>query len=153
MNDHAPTQSMPIPAGPTWPLRTHLELAALASAVPCARAHVRLVAAEWGLNSLSRTAELLTSELVTNAVKASGRLPRPYDPGFIPVVQLWLASDQACLVICVWDGNDSPPVRADASPYAEGGRGLLLVEALGSDWGTCAAPAGKVVWVRIPRSR
>ena len=48
----------------SWLLRTHLELGAYASAVPCARGHVRSVAMEWGLRDLADTAELLASELV-----------------------------------------------------------------------------------------
>jgi anti-sigma regulatory factor (Ser/Thr protein kinase) len=50
-------------------LQTHLELAALATAPGCARDHVRLVAREWGLPHLADTAELLASELVTNATE------------------------------------------------------------------------------------
>jgi hypothetical protein len=45
------------------PLQTHLELAALPSAVPCVRGHLRAVALEWGLKELADTAELLVSEL------------------------------------------------------------------------------------------
>ena len=36
------------PATVDWPLRSHLELAAFPSAVPCARLHARLVVWEWG---------------------------------------------------------------------------------------------------------
>jgi hypothetical protein len=68
-----------------WPLRTQLELAALSSAVPCARGHVRSVALEWGLPGLADTAELLASELVTNAIQASERLTTLETP----VVRLW----------------------------------------------------------------
>src|ERR1017187_3708362 len=54
-----------------WPLQDFLELGALAGAVPCARLHVRQVLWEWGvLRSLGEGAELLVTELVTNAVKA-----------------------------------------------------------------------------------
>jgi len=152
MNDHAPAQAAPAQAAPTRPLQTGLELPALASAVPCARAHVRAAAAEWGLGRLSATAELLASELVTNAVKASGRLLTAADPAFVPVVRLWLLSDQTGIVIRVWDGSDGMPVRTGAGPGEESGRGLQLVEALGSDWGAYPAAAGKVVWVQISPS-
>src|SRR5580698_9874409 len=63
-------------------LQTHLELAALPSAVPCARGHVRAVALEWGLQELADTAELLASELVTNAIRASAMFTdRPHAGG------------------------------------------------------------------------
>jgi anti-sigma regulatory factor (Ser/Thr protein kinase) len=56
-----------------WPLRSSLELGALPSAVPCACLHVKHVLWEWGLNSLADRAELLVSELVTNAVNAASQ--------------------------------------------------------------------------------
>ena len=63
-------------AGPAchWPLRTYLELAPLASAVPCARLHARAVLWEWGLPDFDDTAPLIVSELTTNAVQASAGL-------------------------------------------------------------------------------
>src|SRR5579872_687081 len=51
-----------------FPRRSSLGLGALPSAVPCARLHARQVLWEWGL---SEVAELLVSELVTNAVQAA----------------------------------------------------------------------------------
>ncbi len=123
---------IPATAPAAWPLQTHLELAALPSAVPCARGHARSVALEWGLPGLADTTELLVSELMTNAVRASARLAAS-EP---PVVRLWLISDRASIVIHVWDGSSEMPVRRDAGPDAERGRGLLLVDALGTDWGT-----------------
>lgn len=58
-------------ADTSWPLRSYLELGALPSAVPCARLHARLLAAEWGFEALAQTVELVVSELVTNAIRAS----------------------------------------------------------------------------------
>lgn len=131
------------------PLQTRLELAALPSAVSCARGHVRSVAHEWGLAELAETAELLASELTTNAVQASERLRIRADQAIMPVIRLWLVSDQVSIVIHVWDGNDEMPIRKDVSVDDEGGRGLLLVESLGSEWGAYRKASGKVVWVRI----
>jgi hypothetical protein len=56
-----------------WPLRSSLELGALSSAVPCACLHVKHVLWEWGLNSLAERAELLVSELITDAVNATSQ--------------------------------------------------------------------------------
>jgi hypothetical protein len=53
------------------------------------------------------------------------------------------------MAIHVWDGNSQMPARRDATPDAEGGRGLLLVDALGTDWGAYRTHDGKVVWVII----
>src|ERR1700728_3153426 len=92
---------MPITDRARWSLQTHLELAALPSAVPCARGHVRAVALEWDLKELADTAELLASELVTNAIQASGTLT----PAETPVVRIWITSDGTSMVIHVWDAN------------------------------------------------
>ena len=127
------------------PLQTHLELAALPSAVSCARGHIRSVAHECGLADLADTAALLASEIVTNAVQASGSL-RTAGP---PVVKLWIASDGESLVIRVWDASQAMPVRQEAGPGDDSGRGLMIIEALSADWGSYPEADGKVVWATI----
>jgi anti-sigma regulatory factor (Ser/Thr protein kinase) len=137
-------------ASQPWPVHSHLPFAALASAVSCARLHVRSVCLEWGLRSIGDTAELLASELMTNAVQESERLKTRADLAIVPVVNLWLVSDGISLVIHVWDGSDDMPVRKDFTADDEGGRGLMLVETLGKEWGAYRkAEGGKVVWVMI----
>jgi anti-sigma regulatory factor (Ser/Thr protein kinase) len=137
-----------------WPLASYLPpLAALATAPACARGHVRALAREWGLADLADTAELLISELVTNAIRASDRLTTGADPAMVPVVRVWAVADQASMAIHVWDGNSQMPERRDAAPDEEGGRGLLLVDALGTRWGAYRTDNGKVVWVVIGGTR
>jgi anti-sigma regulatory factor (Ser/Thr protein kinase) len=129
-----------------WPLGSHLELAALTTAVPCARLHIRSVALEWGLGDLAETAELLASELVTNAIQAADRL-KVSGP---PVVRIWASSDGQSLVLRVWDASDEMPVQQEAGPGDDGGRGLMIIEALSADWGAYRkAEGGKVVWAMI----
>jgi len=132
-----------------WVLESSLTFAALPTAPACGRGHVRLVAHEWGLPGLADTAELLASELVTNSVQAYERSKLTADPAAVPVVRLWLASDGLCLAIHVWDACDDMPARQAAGPDAASGRGLLLVETLGKDWGAYRQASGKVVWVLI----
>jgi len=132
-----------------WPLQTGLSLAALPTAPACARGHVRTVAHEWGLPELADTAELLASELVTNAVRAAQRLTTKADLAAVPVIRFRLSSDRRSIAIHVWDTCDEMPVRQDARPDDVGGRGLLLVETLGKDWGAYRQAEGKVVWVLI----
>jgi len=129
---------------PSWPLRSHLELGAFPTAVPCARLHARLMALEWGLPGLAETTELLVSELATNAVRACEGL-------LSPVIRLCLTSDHQCMVIRVWDGGDQMPVRQDVGPDSECGRGLLLVESLSTGWGSYRKANGKVVWAMVAR--
>jgi hypothetical protein len=135
-----------------WPLRSYLELGVLSSAAPCARLHARLVLAEWGLEALIETTELIVSELVTNGLRASvgviGSRYKGWWTAGAPPVRLWLSSDRTSVLIQVWDGNDRKPMRLHVDPQAVGGRGLLLVEALSAEWGTYAPErsSGKVVW-------
>ena len=70
----------------------------------------------------------------------------------VPVVRLWLVSDRLSIVIHVWDGSDEMPVRQEANLDEEGGRGLMLVDILGQDWGAYREADGKVVWVMISLS-
>ncbi len=131
---------------------THLELGAFPTAVPCARLHAKHVLREWNLPDLADTAELIVSELVTNAVRASaGLMQSRYDGRWVPgapPVRLWLLSDGRHIVIQVWDANEEMPACQDAGLDAEGGRGLLLVESLSVEWGsyTPEMSSGKVVW-------
>jgi anti-sigma regulatory factor (Ser/Thr protein kinase) len=132
------------------PTLTHLALAALPSAVPCARGHVRSVAAEWGLADLAETAELLASEMITNSVQASSRLRTTETP----VVRLRVTSDGKSLTISVWDASDDMPVHQQAGPDDDSGRGLMIIEALSADWGCYQEPdGGKTVWVMITSAR
>ena len=129
-----------------WPLRSFLELGALPSAVPCARLHTRQLLWEWGLHTaLGDSAELLISEIVTNAVQVAQA-----DMDSAPV-RLWLLADRARLLILVWDASPLPPVRVSSSADAETGRGLLLVETLSARWGWHVLPdkGGKAVWALI----
>jgi len=125
-----------------WPFQSFLELGAFAAAVPCARLHARQVLREWGLARLGESVELLVTELITNAVKASQAVT-PGSP-----VRLWLVSDLAQILILVWDASPQPPVRINTSGETENGRGLILVEAISEQWGWYGldGSAGKFVW-------
>jgi anti-sigma regulatory factor (Ser/Thr protein kinase) len=130
--------------GDRWPLDSFLELGALPGAVPCARLHVRQVLWEWRLSSLGDNAELLVSELVTNAVRISRADGAP--------VRLWLLSDGVCVLIVVRDASLLPPVRMDTGDDDESGRGLLLVDTLSARWSWYFPPrpgGGKVVWALV----
>lgn len=136
------------------PLRTSLVLGALPSAVACARLHARNVMYEWDLPSVADSVELVVSELVTNAVRAStapnGRPKYDAKTG-LPCVHLRLSSDRAHVLIEVWDQDPRMPVAKVASPDDESGRGLMLVEALCDRW-DCAVPPGwdgKGVWAEV----
>jgi hypothetical protein len=140
---------MMAPTAP-WPLQTRLVLAAQPTAPGVVRGHVRAVAGEWGLAGLADVAELLASEIATNAIQASQRLRASAGLAIVPVIRLWVTSDGISMVIHVWDASDEMPVLKDSAADEENGRGLMLVAALSKDWGCYRkADGGKVVWVMV----
>ena len=90
--------------------------------------------------STARTAELLASELVTNAV-THGR-------GEVTVLMEY---DRDGLAVTVSDDEPAMPHVEPATPAAQGGRGLRLVEVLSSAWGVKPDRRGngKGVWFRL----
>jgi anti-sigma regulatory factor (Ser/Thr protein kinase) len=98
-----------------------------------ARTMARHLLTEWQATAgLIEIAELLTSELVTNAVRRAPR--QPALTGYVPYIALayWYAPDLA--IIEVSDNNEKPPELQVADEESAGGRGLFLVEALSREW-------------------
>ena len=83
-------------------------------------------------------AQLLVSELVTNAVLHAGT-----------TVHLRVEADGSALRIEVTDGAATKPSRRHYSAEAATGRGLGLVEALAAEWGTRSEAGGKTVWCTV----
>jgi Histidine kinase-like ATPase domain len=130
-----------------WPLCSYLALRALPASVRPARRHATATLREWQLETLTDPVEMLTSEIVTNAVRASAdAVHRRHGAGQAAPIRFWLTSDRRSVLIQVWDADPRPPVRQDSGPDAETGRGLMLVDALSTQWGCYGCPAGKVVW-------
>ncbi|MFJ2606713.1 SpoIIE family protein phosphatase [Streptomyces sp. NPDC087425] len=103
-----------------------------------AREYARTQLIAWDLEPLVDTAELLVSELVTNALR--------YGEGEI---RLRLLLDRT-LVCEVWDSGLVQPRRRRARDTDEGGRGLQLVGLLSTSWGSRRTPRGKTVWFELP---
>lgn len=108
-----------------------------------ARAAVRAHLAAHRLDA--GIAELLTSELVTNAVQAVRRIGEP-DP---PHVGLTVAVKEAVVEVTVWDADPCPPVVGAPGPDAESGRGLVLVDELAIAWNWYPCQGGKAVWAQL----
>ncbi len=97
---------------------------------------------DWSLGSLSSTAELMVSELVTNVV-----LHARTDL----VVRLGLRSTATgtLLRVGVHDGSPRRPRTMRYSDLASTGRGLRIVRTLASDSGVQTEPDGKTVWFEL----
>ncbi|WP_055495410.1 SpoIIE family protein phosphatase/ATP-binding protein [Streptomyces sp. TP-A0356] len=105
---------------------------------PAAVAPVRTACArtltEWGLEHVAFTAELVLSELITNAIRY----------GTEPIT-VRLLHDRT-LIFEVSDGSSTSPRLRRANDTDEGGRGLFLVAQFTERWGTRHTSTGKVIW-------
>jgi len=127
-----------------WPHVSFLELAALPTAVPCGRLHTRQVLWEWNLDYLADDAELLASELLSNAVKAS------WSADGTGLIAVRLLADRGRLLIEVWDQSPGDPRPRQADFESESGRGLAVIEAMSSRWGyQRVSNHRKVVWAEL----
>jgi anti-sigma regulatory factor (Ser/Thr protein kinase) len=142
------------PAEPSLLLRlSALDLRPLDTAVPSARLHTRAVLHAWGLRAAA-DAEVIVSELVTNAVRFAARAAAGAEP--LPVRLRLSAHAQGphltgTVQVEVWDACDQMPAPRRGQPADEpGGRGLILVEALSARWGAYRTEGGgKCVWAVI----
>ncbi|MCF1599827.1 ATP-binding protein [Streptomyces muensis] len=108
-------------------------------AVPEARRALRDLLRHWGRPGRSDIAELLTSELVTNAIVHTDRdavLTATVGPGGLRVeVRDFVAR--------------RPRMRVPDADDGTNGRGLVLVESLADAWGVQPHGVGKAVWFEL----
>jgi anti-sigma regulatory factor (Ser/Thr protein kinase) len=128
------------PIRPTVQRPRRIALAAGPAAAAQARRQVRAAIDAWDVPVDPDVAVLLTSELVTNAIR--------HEPGETVLLSITCVCGQ--LRVDVHDTSCSVPVPADAPSDAEAGRGLMLVASLSADWGYHRTPAGKAVYFTLP---
>jgi anti-sigma regulatory factor (Ser/Thr protein kinase) len=108
-----------------------------------ARRQVRAAICAWEIPVDPDVAILLTSELVTNAIRheVTGN------------VTLAVTFSGTCSVgqlrVDVHDTSRFLPMLVDASTQDEAGRGLMLVTTLSDEWGFYRTPAGKAVYFTL----
>ncbi|WP_308271306.1 ATP-binding protein [Kitasatospora sp. SUK 42] len=111
------------------------------SSGPVARRLVLNVLESWELHQHLEAGELLTSELVSNAVRhAAGR-----------TIGLHVSRKPGWLRVEVRDSSRAMPcmILAEAQPVNERGRGLRIVDDLADRWGADLLPRGKGVWFEL----
>ncbi|MFC8432873.1 ATP-binding protein [Streptomyces sp. NPDC057253] len=119
-------------------LRRRLERADL-GAVPETRRALRELLRHWGRPGRSEIAELLTSELVTNALVHTDR----------DAVVTATVGPRALRVEVRDFVAHRPRVRIPEAGESTHGRGLVLVQSLADSWGVRAHGVGKAVWFEL----
>lgn len=99
---------------------------------------VRHRLAEFGRNDLAEAAELLVSEVVTNAVVHAGTS-----------VDVSLALTDDGLRVEVGDGSPHVPLPRHYATTAGTGRGLVMLQSMVDDWGVTPKEDGKTVWFQL----
>jgi anti-sigma regulatory factor (Ser/Thr protein kinase) len=127
-----------LPAGQQQRLR-RISLVAGPAAAAEARTAVRRAVLAWDLPVDASVAVLLTSELVTNAIR--------HQAGGAIVLDVGCGCAQ--LRVDVHDTSCSLPILVNAPADAETGRGLMLVASLSDDWGCYRTGAGKAVYFAL----
>jgi anti-sigma regulatory factor (Ser/Thr protein kinase) len=116
--------------------------------VKIARDFTRITLGLWGMDALTDLAELVVSELATNALRHG--IPSARKIVSQRCVRLRLLA-QAPFVMCmVTDPGHGIPVLRDSGLDSESGRGLTVVEACCVRWGWhLLDEGGKVVWALL----
>ena len=108
-----------------------------------ARAEIRRLLGDRAPEDFAEDAQLLTSELVTNAVM--------YAPSEFSV-SAWFVPTAGALRVEVEDTTPVVPTpKAPSAASHLGGRGLQLVAARAYDWGVDVRAGGKSVWFELRR--
>ncbi|MEV5884632.1 SpoIIE family protein phosphatase [Streptomyces sp. NPDC052020] len=128
----ARTRGLPASQVATW------DIPADPSLVAPIRKQVLDQLSAWSLTEASFTAELVVSELVTNAIRYGA-----------PPIRLRLIHDTATLICEVSDTSHTAPHLRRAKTWDEGGRGLLLVAQLTQRWGSRHTVEGKTIWAEL----
>jgi PAS domain S-box-containing protein len=145
-----------------------LVFAATPEAVGPVRRHASGVLSRWGLDDQIELAELLVSELVTNAVlhavqrsnhlavaglhnDALPDIDEAWPGDVAPRVELAMRVGSRALWVEAHDPDVRLPRLRLADADDEGGRGLYLVDALADRWGARPTADGKIVWFELTR--
>lgn len=125
-------------------LSTRLSLPPARESGPAMRRALRRLLDEAGVDlAVRETAVLLATELVSNAVEHGG------GSSFLDAIV-----DADVVRLEVGDDSSAVPAARPVEPHElrERGRGLVLIAALSSRWGTVRHGPGKTVWCEIARS-
>lgn len=123
---------------PESPKKARETFDAAASSASAARRFVRRIAEPCEASEVVQRAELLVSELVTNAIQ------RAREP-----VEVGIDVDDRLLRVEVYDAGEGLPRVEPESVLSDHGRGLRLVAAISDRWGVRPYHDRKCVWFEL----
>jgi hypothetical protein len=120
-------------------------------AVKTSRDFTRATLLDWDMSILDDVAELVVSELVTNALRHG--VPSAHKLVSEHCIRLRLLAQAPFMMCMVTDPGRDIPVLREAEPTSETGRGLNVVESCSVRWGWhLLDEGGKVVWALLQPS-
>jgi anti-sigma regulatory factor (Ser/Thr protein kinase) len=125
-----------------------LVLASDPGQVGMARCLVRAALEYRGLGHYASEAEIIASELVTNAIQHASSADPVADKIGVTLVRVW---DGEAISVVVTDPSPAPPVKRETTAGSERGRGLQIVEALSAHWGWNHEQRGKAVYAILAK--
>jgi anti-sigma regulatory factor (Ser/Thr protein kinase) len=134
------TKSLPVPKYAAVTGHDHYDrlFVATPSVLRSMRHFVRDALHAWDADDLGTMAEIVASELASNAVQHA-RSP------------FWVSISRSSTAIRieVRDASFDPPERVPANAHRAGGRGVSLIAAISHAWGTRDEVDGKTVWAEV----
>jgi anti-sigma regulatory factor (Ser/Thr protein kinase) len=124
-----------------------LVLASDPGQVGMTRCLVRAALEYRGLGHYASDAEVIASELVTNAIQHASSTD-PADKISVTLMRVW--GGEAISVV-VTDSSPLPPVKRETTSASDHGRGLQIAEALSAHWGWNHEQGGKAVYAILSK--
>jgi anti-sigma regulatory factor (Ser/Thr protein kinase) len=120
--------------------RSRTVLRAEARSAGAGRRFVMSTLEEWGLHELLNVVRLLTSELVTDAIRAAEA-----------DLELAVKLENGRVRVQVWAPGEAkaPAMSPDAGDDADSARGMLIIEDIADAWGGHHGTAGRTTWFEV----
>jgi anti-sigma regulatory factor (Ser/Thr protein kinase) len=112
------------------------------------RCLVRAALEYRGFGHYALDAEIVASELVTNAIQHASSADPATDKIGVALTRVW---DAEAISIVVTDSSPIPPVKRETTAASDRGRGLQIVEALSAHWGWHHEQRGKAVYAVLAK--
>lgn len=148
LTSYAGTEGTPMPGTAIEAdIMMALVLASDPGQVGIMRCLVRAALEYRGLGRYAPEAEIIASELITNAIQHASSA-NPADKIGVTLMRVW---DGEAISVVVTDSSPLPPVKRETTTGSDHGRGLQIVTALSALWGWNHERGGKAVYAILAK--